>query len=266
MLGIRTTYRVLFVKEDRDFVIQRFNATMAKFAELDRKATHHMKLLGRRVLFNTILGFDAKHQPLTLSQRFDNFKTRSKSDDVGTFKLLAAFLMGESQNLRQLFKSRVNAATECVSTYMSAKITAKAADFFTSKPLNDQWLGWLGRAFQNPQTHDALLALLLHAITEKSFVASSADYGLNLLTHAISQKSVLDASANLVLANVRDTRVQQAGAGVCSYLVQQPESLKLSSEIMTKVCLRREVMDVALWQINCGFRDAFDGLDGKTIV
>lgn len=61
----------------------------------------------------------------------------------------------------------------------------KSLEVLNSKPVQDQWIGWLGQAFCDKQTTDALLYLLINGITDKKFVDQSIPYGLKLITHAV---------------------------------------------------------------------------------
>jgi len=52
---------------------------------------------------------------------------------------------------------------------------------FNSGQVHREWQGWLSRAFQDSQTHNALLYLLLNGIKDKRFVDESIVYGKDLI-------------------------------------------------------------------------------------
>lgn len=84
-----------------------------------------------------------------------------------------------------LFIDPVLQEKKTFATRLQDKVTRAAVMVLDSKPVQDQWIGWLDRAFQNTKTHDALLFLLINGITDKRFVDHSVTYGLDLITDVV---------------------------------------------------------------------------------
>ena len=86
--------------------------------------------------------------------------------------------------------------------------------------MHREWQDWLNRAFQETQTHNALLYLLINGIKDKRFVDESIIYGKDLIKHAVVQPSVIDSSLQMtkdVLIN--EPRVVDASLELCKWFV-----------------------------------------------
>ena len=123
--------------------------------------------------------------------------------------------------------------------------------------MQTEWLGWLERAFGHSQTHNALLFLLLNGIKDQRFINDSIVYGLDLLSVAFSSKQVSDASLQMVdECLVKEPRVVNEAVELCKWFVTNEKVIDLTSEIMQRVHLREDLIDVMTWQLGCGCYEA----------
>ena len=114
--------------------------------------------------------------------------------------------------------------------------------------MHREWQGWLSEAFQNSQTHNALLYLLINGIKDRRFVDESIVYGKDLIKHAVVQKEVIDASLQMTVdVLIKEPRVVNASLDLCKWFVQDPTVYELSKEFMKGVCLREDIYDIMVW-------------------
>ena len=88
---------------------------------------------------------------------------------------------------------------EHISNAANHVVGNSAISILNSTQVHDQWIGWLNRAFQHGQTHDALLYLLLNGIKDTRFVNESIEYGKDLIFHAVRQPAVLESSKQMTV-------------------------------------------------------------------
>ena len=74
---------------------------------------------------------------------------------------------------------------ETLSNAANQVVGNSAISILNSTQVHDQWIGWLNRAFQHSQTHNALLYLLINGIKDTRFVNESIVYGKDLIFHAV---------------------------------------------------------------------------------
>ena len=131
---------------------------------------------------------------------------------------------------------------------------------FNSRQVHREWQAWLNQAFQDTQTHNALLYLLINGIKDPRFVDESIVYGKDLIKTAVAQRSVIDSSKQMVVdVLINEPRVVGASLELCKWFVRDQDVYELSKEFMKDVCLRNDVYDVMTWQLACA---SFDGLEG----
>lgn len=91
---------------------------------------------------------------------------------------------------------------------------------FNCRQVHREWQGWLSEAFQNSQTHNALLYLLINGIKDRRFVDESIVYGKDLIKHAVVQKEVIDASLQMTVdVLIKEPRVVNASLDLCKWFV-----------------------------------------------
>ena len=109
---------------------------------------------------------------------------------------------------------------ERISNAANQVVGNSAISILNSTQVHDQWMGWLNRAFQHGQTHDALLYLLINGIKDTRFVNESIEYGKDLIFHAVRQPDVLDASRQMTVdVLVNEARVVKEAVELCKWFV-----------------------------------------------
>ena len=127
--------------------------------------------------------------------------------------------------------------------------------------MHREWQDWLSQAFQNSQTHNALLYLLINGIKDKRFVDESIVYGKDLIKHAVVQKSVIDSSKQMTVdVLINEPRVVSASLELCKWFVRDSTVYEITKDYMQHVCLRDDVFDVIVWQISAASCDGLQGL------
>ena len=65
---------------------------------------------------------------------------------------------------------------------------------------------------------------------------------------------------------VKEPRVVRESGQLCYWIVQQDETKRLTTDLMSKVHLRKDVMDVMLWQLKSGCFDAVNTNEIRTTM
>lgn len=156
-----------------------------------------------------------------------------------------------------------NEVEENASQTASSKIKQTVISIFDSQPIQKEWLGWLSRAFQNVQTTDALLFLLVNGIKDQRFLDNVIPYGIDLIGNAVQQPEVVKGSAQMVQdVLVHEPRVVAQALELCKWFVTQEQVQAITNEWMKTICLRGDVFDTVCWNLQCGCTDAcFDTPD-----
>lgn len=165
--------------------------------------------------------FTAYSQRTSIPMQMPTAKIEESKSDEEKFSPIEGFM-----NFKKWVKSRVRALAEEIVAH-------------NTRDVKKQGLQYLERMFKNKQVHDALIKLLKGAIKEESFVKESKRFGIDWISKTITAPKTKQALKGLMAETfTKDTRVQKQAVEVCKYFVAQPETKRLTRELMSAAVLR----------------------------
>lgn len=108
----------------------------------------------------------------------------------------------------------------------------------TDKQVSKQGLDFIDRTLRHPQTHEAALVLLIHALNDSRFLDQSKTFATEVLAWVIQQPQTQEHFKLLVIATLQDSKVREETIQVLKYLTEQKATEEILARYMKEVFLR----------------------------
>lgn len=153
---------------------------------------------------------------------------------------------------------------EKISAHVVSAATKQVLEVLDSKPVEAEWLGWLDRAFQHSQTHDALLFLLINGIKDNRFLDEVIPKSIDLLQYSFNQRRCLDATKDMTVdCLVNEPRVVNESLELCKWFVSQDVNKSIVAQYMIDLAFRPDMWDMECWRMSCA---GYDGVTSSQFI